>query len=215
MKAKSGEWKWIQDRGQIVERDRDGKAIRVVGAIRDITARRLAESASREAERLFRAIFQGAEDYIFVKDRALRYVQVNPATESLFGLPSSQIIGRTHEDVFGKAVSAYARDVELRVLKGESIQGDHVLKVSGLPVSLFELKVPMRNDEGEIVGILTIARDVTDRKRVEAQPEGKQLSFSGYASRSQESAPGSKNDLNHPAHRRERQWQGLYGEIHS
>lgn len=172
MKAKSGEWKWIQDRGQIVERDQDGKALRVVGAIRDITERRLAESARREAEQRFRAIFQGAEDYIFVQDKALRYVQVNPAAEHLFGVPSSQIIGRTHEDLFGKAGAAYARDVDLRVLRGESIQEEHVLRINGTPVGLFELKVPLRNDENEIAGILTIARDITDRKRVEVQPVG-------------------------------------------
>jgi transcriptional regulator with PAS, ATPase and Fis domain len=56
-------------------------------------------------------------------------------------------------------------------LKGETIQEEHTIKISGIPVTLLEIRVPLRDDTGEIVGIFAIARDITDRKRSEVPSE--------------------------------------------
>ena len=65
--------------GRIVERDNSGEPLRVAGILMDITARKKAEQALRESEARFRAIFEGADDHIFIKDANLKYVQVNPS----------------------------------------------------------------------------------------------------------------------------------------
>lgn len=149
-----------------------GEAPRVaVAAISDISDRKRAEEALRQSEKRFRAVFQEAEDYIFLRDRSLKYTDVNPAGERLLGLPASRIIGLTHEDLFGKEDSAYFSEVDSRVLQGESIQEEHTVTVNGLPVTLLDIRVPLRDDSGEIVGILAIGRDITDRKRTEHAPE--------------------------------------------
>ncbi len=142
-----------------------------VAAISDISERKRAEEALRQSEKRFRAIFERAEDYIFLKDRSLRYTDVNPAAERLLGLPASAIIGSTYDDFFSKEEAAYLRDVDTRVLKGETIQEEHTIKISGVPITLLEMRVPLRDDTGEIVGIFAIARDITDRKRSEVPSE--------------------------------------------
>ena len=142
-----------------------------VAAISDISERKRAEEALRQSEKRFRAIFERAEDYIFLKDRSLRYTDVNPAGERLLGLQASQIIGLTHDDLFSKEDAAYLRDADKRVLGGQTIQEEHTIRINETPVTLHEIRVPLRDDTGEIVGIFTMARDITDRKRTEDSPE--------------------------------------------
>jgi PAS domain-containing protein len=56
-----------------------------VAAISDISDRKRADEALRQSEKRFRAIFERAEDYIFLKDRSLRYTNVNPAGRDSWG----------------------------------------------------------------------------------------------------------------------------------
>ena len=50
LRAKSGKWKWILDTGKVLERDKDGKPVRMLGIHRDITDRKQAEEALRRSE---------------------------------------------------------------------------------------------------------------------------------------------------------------------
>jgi PAS domain S-box-containing protein len=170
LRTKSGEWKWILGRGKVVERDESGNPLRMAGTFLDIADRKRAEEALRISEQRFRAVFEGAEDFIFIKDRSLRYVDVNPAIERFFGVSSDQIIGSSAEDWIAIEDSHRIRETDERVLKGESVQEEHSRLVNEIPLFLLTTKVPLRNDAGEIVGILGISRDITDRKIIEPSP---------------------------------------------
>ncbi len=141
-----------------------------VGFFSDNTARKRAEQALHESEQRFRAIFEGAEDHIFLKDRSLRYMDANPAVGKLFGIPTSEIIGRTHENLFGVEGSELTRESDLRVLEGETIEGEQIRKVYGIPMTFLYTKSPLRDDSGQVIGILSISHDITERKRVEVSP---------------------------------------------
>ncbi|WP_157212220.1 sigma 54-interacting transcriptional regulator [Desulfomonile tiedjei] len=169
--TKKGEMIWVgQNVRLLVE---SGKVTGVQAICRDITERKRMEDALRESEKRFRAIFEGAEDYIFLKDKSFRYIDVNPAGQRLVGLSASEIIGRCYEDLFGPEDAAYLRDLDTRVLQGQSIEEEHTVKINGIPRVLFETRAPLRDDLGEIIGVLVIARDITDRTRVDvsADPE--------------------------------------------
>ncbi|MBI5248940.1 MAG: sigma 54-interacting transcriptional regulator [Desulfomonile tiedjei] len=127
-------------------------------------SRKRAEQALRQSEERFRAIFEGAKDCIFLKDKNLRYIDVNPAMENCWGLAASNIIGRKDEDLFPTEEWSYFSDVEKRVLNGATIEGEFSRKIQGLPVVYHEIRVPLRNSEGEIVSLCGILRDVTERK---------------------------------------------------
>jgi PAS domain S-box-containing protein len=57
---KSGEWKWILSRGKAVERNQDGKALRITGTLHDITEQKSTAKALLESESKFRLLFEGA-----------------------------------------------------------------------------------------------------------------------------------------------------------
>ncbi|MGB6067741.1 MAG: sigma 54-interacting transcriptional regulator [Desulfomonilaceae bacterium] len=143
----------------------DTSAVCVI--LTDLTERKSAEEALRQSEQQFRTIFEGAADPIFLKDRSRKYLQVNPAFAKLAGTPASQIIGKRHEDVFDEEVSDHIRSMELRVLEGETIEDEHAKTIRGVPMRVLATRTPLRRGSGEIVGILTILHDITDRNRSE------------------------------------------------
>jgi len=116
-----------------------------------------------------RALFETAQDSIFLKDTDLKYIQVNPAMEKLFGLPASALIGRTDEELFGAAAGAHTRQVDTQVLGGQVIQEEHTKPVNDMPTTFHVIKVPLRDSTGQVIGLCGIARDITARVRAQEQ----------------------------------------------
>lgn len=133
----------------------------------EIIERNKATEALRESEERFRAIFESAPDMIFIKDLSHRYTHVNPAMANLFRKNESEFVSKTSEDLYDPEAASNIRDVETRVINGESIEEVSTRKIAGVPLTLHEIRVPMRDCLGEIVGICGITRDITDRSRSE------------------------------------------------
>lgn len=125
------------------------------------------EEDFRESENRFRTIFETAQDSIFIKDISLRYLQVNPSMEMLLCKPESEVIGRTDVELFGKKDGGKMQEIDLQVISGNVVEAEHTIPVKEVPVTLNVIKVPTRDDSGKINGICGIARDITERKRVE------------------------------------------------
>ncbi len=135
--------------------------------LRDITKRKQAEEALRQSEERFRAVFEGAQDCIFIKDRQLKYTMVNPAKEKLLNRRASEIVGRTSAEIFGKEIGKHIREIDLRVLGGQTIEEERVRPINGVPLTFHDIRVPLRDSSGEIVGVFGISRNITDRRTVE------------------------------------------------
>ncbi len=168
MRHKSGEWVWVRDRSQITARAADGGPLRVTGIHENVTKRKQSEVALRESEERFRRIFQSATDCIFIKNRSLQYIEVNPAMEKLLDSSSDLLVGKNNEDLFGpEAVKLVEAD--RRALVGETVESEDVLWVQGVPYTFLTVKMPLRDNTGSIVGVIGIARDISERARVERE----------------------------------------------
>lgn len=80
-----------------------------------------------ESERRFRTLFEFAQDFIFVKDREYRYIDVNVAAVDLLQMARSEIIGKTDIDLFSDAYARESENVEARVLQGQTMQAQQNL----------------------------------------------------------------------------------------
>jgi diguanylate cyclase (GGDEF)-like protein/PAS domain S-box-containing protein len=87
---RNGRWSWIRARGRVVERDADGRAIRIAGTARDITASRNADYEHRIADEVMRSM----NEAVAVLDWAHQFVTINPAFTRITGYSEDEIIGQ-------------------------------------------------------------------------------------------------------------------------
>jgi len=130
----------------------------------EIADRQRAEIQLRRSEERFRAVFESAQDCIFMKDQNLRYTHVNPAMLRLLGIRLEEISGSTDESLFGAENARGMQDVERRVLQGRTIETQQSIPGAGGQLILNCIRSPLLDPLGTIMGIYGIARDLTDRQ---------------------------------------------------
>lgn len=100
MRAKSGNWVWILGRGKAVSRDKDGRAIRMVGTHVDITERKIAEEKVRESERRYRTLFELESDATFlIENESGDILEVNETASKLYGYSREELTGLRNVDL--------------------------------------------------------------------------------------------------------------------
>jgi two-component system, NtrC family, response regulator AtoC len=129
----------------------------------DISDLKKAERALRESERRFRAVFEGARDLIFLKNKSLKYTHVNPAFAKLFGKVPADVVGFEYENLFGAEGAEYEKDLDVRVLDGQTIEEERVRNIKGISLRFNEVRTPLLDREGNVSGLCAIARDITER----------------------------------------------------
>jgi PAS domain S-box-containing protein len=143
----------------------------VGGVAIDITDRRQAEEKLRQQEKNFRALAENSPDIIERFDTQKRHTYVSPALEALTGIPQQAFLGKTCRDLgLDEAMVTTwetAFHATLATKQRQSIEFELPLK-DGLHYYEAVL-TPEFGDDGEVASILSIARDVTDRKRSEHQ----------------------------------------------
>ena len=150
-------------------RDNRGRTDGVQAIVEDITDRKQAQTELSESEERFRAVFEGAQDLIFLKNRDMVFTHVNPAYLKSLDLQESEVIGKTADEIFSTQEATYVKDLEGRVLGGQVVEATYNLTAHGFRRTFQCVRVPMRNSSGETIGICGIARDVTEIKALERQ----------------------------------------------
>ncbi len=141
------------------------------------------EKKLRQSEASLRALFEAAQDLIFVKDAGLHYTQVNAAMARTLGLSIEAMIGRTAHDLYSEADAAIVEADDRRVLAGETVTREHVFELCDRPAVLHIVKAPLRDQAtGAIMGVCGIARDITERKQSEERLR-RQLDMQNLVSR--------------------------------
>ena len=117
---------------------------------------------------LLRALFDATTDFVYMKDLEGRYVAMNMAGAKALGKAPEQVVGKTDFDLFPHEIADLWRSEDREVASlGESISREQDLRLGDNDVNLHTLKSPWRNDRGEIIGVVGISRDVTEKKRAE------------------------------------------------
>jgi len=143
----------------------------ILSVTRDIEEWKQAELALRESEERFRAVFETAQDAIYIKDRERRYVAVNPSFARLPDIPAAQFIGKRYEDIFGTENAQINWQHEERVLGGDVVSDEIVRTLQGRERTFHIVMVPMRVNGGEIIGICGISREITEMKWLQESAE--------------------------------------------
>jgi PAS domain S-box-containing protein len=124
-----------------------------------------------ESRHLLKMIFEHIPDQVFIKDRHHRMVVCNRATSINIGEEDpDKTIGKCDHDFFSKDDADIFRKIENEVLnEGRRMVNieEEYINAQGKPCVLLSTKVPLRNIQGEIIGLVGINRDITERKKME------------------------------------------------
>ncbi len=155
----------------------DKFSIAVSGALAH--KRLLVESNRREAAQrslanqkaLLRSLIDSVPDLIFYKDHDSVYLGCNRAFEIYANRKETGIIGRTDFDIFDREISEFyrAKDAEMMAAGIQHRNEEWIEYPDGRRVLLDTLKTPYYGPIGELVGLIGISRDITDRKLAEQE----------------------------------------------
>ena len=135
---------------------------------KDITERKEAEAALHHSNELLSAVTEGTSDAIFAKDLAGRYIWINSAGANFVGLSVEEIVGRTDVDFRSPEDAQAAMEKDREIIASGAIQTYEMQVTMGASLTTFlSTKGPLRGPNGEVVGIVGISRDITDRKNAE------------------------------------------------
>ncbi len=142
------------------------EGILVCSSIRDITERKQAEMAHARLA----TIVESSSDAILSADGENRITSWNPAAENMFGYAAAEIIGRSYSLIPADRRAEFEQ-IHHRVERGEAFGPYETVRVrkDGRRIDVSIVVSPIRDEQGRITGASAILRDVSERKRLEAE----------------------------------------------
>ena len=160
--------RWVHDRGFQV-RDGDGKIIRLAGIVADITERKRAEAELHRQQTELRVLFDLMPAMIWFKDTNNKILRVNQRAAQTAGKTVDEIEGKTTLEIYPmEADKFYADDLEV-IRSGSPKLGivESILDRKKNELWVQTDKVPVRDFNGNVIGLVVMAQDITERKRSE------------------------------------------------
>ena len=149
-----------------VQLDRDY----VIAVVRDITDRKVAERALVESHSLLNTVIEGTTDAVFVKDRQGRYLMINSAGARMLGKAAGEIVGSDDRELFAADSARAIMERDRQVIEaGGSLVVEEMATAAGVTRTYLSTRSVYRDARGRVVGLIGIARDVTELKQLEAQ----------------------------------------------
>ena len=149
----------------------DGGEVKgVFASILDVTERKDVEKALEKSEQKLKFILEKLPVLMWQKDRNGTYLQVNRAFFDIYGLPESEIVGKTDSDIFGPRMAARFAATDRRVLdSGSPLLGieDRLERPSQPSLWIRKDKFPHFDAEGHVDGTIGFGLDITEAKKTE------------------------------------------------
>jgi PAS domain S-box-containing protein len=164
--CRDGTYRWYEDK-TIYASDRNSRRL-AIGTIRDITERKAADEALFSSRQMLQTVLDTIPQRVFWKDRDSRYLGGNQhfAADVGFSDPSD-VVGKTDHDHSSSAFAAHFQEDDREVIESGqpkvNIEEPLILK-DGIKVWLRTTKVPLRNQDGEIIGVLGSYDNITEQK---------------------------------------------------
>ena len=165
VKKKDGSELWVEDHGWL-SYDTKNDIVYHEGVLRDISQRLQADEKIRESENILKGMISESPDLVWLKDLKGVYLQSNNRFEQLTGFSKENLIGKTDYDFFDKELADFFRENDrLAIEAGTStINEEEIIFASDGHKEMIEtIKTPLFDHKGQVMGIMGIGRDITER----------------------------------------------------
>lgn len=136
----------------------------------EVKDRRRAEKVAQESEAHLKSVVEALPDLIWLKDPDGIYISCNPKFERFFGVPETEIIGKTDYDFAETKMADFLRANDLTAIKtGQPHLNEEEITYAddGHKELIETVKTPMFSADGELIGVLGVGRDITQRRIAE------------------------------------------------
>ena len=140
----------------------------------ELTERKQAEEALAKEQYLLHALLAAAPDYIYFKDTKGRFIRTSKSHAKAFGLSDpAQVIGKTDFDFFTGEHAGQAYEDEQEIMRtGQPLSKEENETWPDQPDTwVIATKMPLIDQQGKIIGTFGISKDISERKRAEAELE--------------------------------------------
>jgi len=155
-----------------LELDPEGKFLRTITTVIDITARKRAEEQLRRERQLSELLIESGTESIIGLDRDLRYIAWNPAMEAMSGISRDSVIGRSFYEIRAELTGSPVDEAWRATMDGRfTTLRDQPYRFSASGRSGFYDAdfAPLYAPDRSIVGGFAFLRDTTERRRIEEQ----------------------------------------------
>jgi PAS domain S-box-containing protein len=174
--TRSGEIRWHQGIGKIVEWDADGRPLRIVGTNTDITERKLAEQKLRASEQRYRMLADHVQDVIWAMDHKGKYIYVSPSIERESGYTAEEFVQLTETDFLTPASACVMNEIRKQIVAdtvatGRPVKVERVeleqIRRDGTTAWVEVIGNTICDASGKLAGAVGVTRDITERKQME------------------------------------------------
>lgn len=182
---RDGSWHWFDVREQAFSRGADGRVARLIGVAKDITETVEASNSLRESSRRYQMLAESISDVILTTDAHLHIDYISPSIEQTFGYSPDWLLNNDLQQIAANpaqltrlndllervrdAIGAPRRLAALRESSAVHLFTFDCLRADGRKVPV-ELRIAlMWDDAGRFVGLLGVARDISQQRRAERE----------------------------------------------
>ena len=147
---------------------RGGQVVALTLIATDVTERKETEDALRQSENKYRTLLENLPQKIFLKDTNSVYISCNENYASDLNIKSDEIAGKTDYDFYPRELAEKYRTDDQRILKsGQTTRIEEKYTQCGQDLIVETVKTPVRDEKGNVAGILGIFWDITQKKKAE------------------------------------------------
>ncbi len=169
LKAKNGDWLWVLSRGKCVERDNEGKAVRIVGTHVNINDRKNADNEILKRELLLNKIFDVLPIGLWFADENGKLIRGNPAGIRIWGGepkvgPDEYTLFKARRLPSGKEIAPDDWALAHTISKGKTITGEliEIDALDGQKRVVLNYTAPVLDNQGDMLGAIVVNNDITE-----------------------------------------------------
>jgi PAS domain S-box-containing protein len=171
LRTKTGQYRWILNRGRILERDQEGRPLRATGTTLDITDRKLVEQRVQESLNFLSELINALPIPLYYVDTGGSYLGCNKAFCTSFGYEKERVIGKSVFDLMPKELADRLHEMDKKLLsqKGAQRYEAKVGYADGRVHDIVFHKAAFLDIDGAVGGLIGVMLDVTEQKKIEEE----------------------------------------------